>query len=86
MEAGLGHIMPLNSIADEFEKLYGDKVEVVRSRFFTESGDPDLMRYEEGLKKRCLSTTVILFTAGFPPFPWIFGAPEYLPGVQCPFG
>ena len=54
VEAGLGHIMPLNSIADEFEKLYGDKVEVVRSKFFTESGDQNLIRYEEGLKKEVL--------------------------------
>lgn len=48
-EAGLGHIMPMNSIADEFERLYGDKVECVRSRFFTETGDRNLMRYEKHL-------------------------------------
>ena len=49
-EAGLGHIMPMNSIADEFEKLYGDKVECVRSQFFTESGDEKLEIYQERLK------------------------------------
>ncbi|MGN0804126.1 MAG: glycosyltransferase [Candidatus Coproplasma sp.] len=48
-EAGLGHIMPMNSIADEFERLYGDKVEVVRSQFFTESGDEKLIAYEQKL-------------------------------------
>ena len=48
-EAGLGHIMPMNSIADEFERLYGDKVEVVRSQFFTETGDKHLKRYEKQL-------------------------------------
>ena len=48
-EAGLGHIMPMNSIADEFEKLYGDRVECVRSDFFTETGNPDLIRYEKHL-------------------------------------
>lgn len=48
-EAGLGHIMPMNSIADEFEKLYGDKVEVVRSNFFSETGDPTLIKYEQRL-------------------------------------
>lgn len=48
-EAGLGHIMPMNSIADEFEKLYGDRVECVRSNFFTETGNPRLMRYEKHL-------------------------------------
>lgn len=48
-EAGLGHIMPMISIADEFEKLYGDKVEVVRSAFFSESDDVVLMNYEKRL-------------------------------------
>lgn len=48
-EAGLGHIMPMNSIADEFEKLYGDKVECVRSNFFTETNNPDLIKYEKHL-------------------------------------
>lgn len=50
-EAGLGHIMPMDSIADEFEKLYGDKVECVRSAFFTEGGDRRLMEFEERLKR-----------------------------------
>lgn len=54
-EAGLGHIMPMNSIADEFEKLYGDKVEVVRSNFFTESGDKKLKKYERSLVKTVIS-------------------------------
>lgn len=53
-EAGLGHIMPLNSIADEFERLYGDKVEVVRSQFFSESGDEKLIRYEKHLTRSVL--------------------------------
>ncbi|MGN0808020.1 MAG: glycosyltransferase [Candidatus Coproplasma sp.] len=48
-EAGLGHIMPMNSIADEFERLYGDKVEVVRSQFFTEQGNKKLIKYEKSL-------------------------------------
>ena len=50
-EAGLGHIMPMNSIADEFEKLYGDKVECVRSQFFTETGNPYLIKYEKHLSE-----------------------------------
>lgn len=48
-EAGLGHIMPMTSIADEFERLYGDRVEVVRSQFFTEGGDERLIAYEKEL-------------------------------------
>ncbi len=50
-EAGLGHIMPMNSIADEFEKLYGDKVECVRSYFFTEGNDAKLITFEKHLKE-----------------------------------
>ncbi len=51
VEAGLGHIMPIKSISDEFEKKYGDRTEVVRSRFFTESGSSVLAEYEEGLRR-----------------------------------
>lgn len=49
-EAGLGHIMPMNSIADAFEKLYGDKVECVRTNFFTESKNKKLKIFEDRLK------------------------------------
>ncbi|MBD5585505.1 MAG: hypothetical protein HDQ88_10515 [Clostridia bacterium] len=48
-EAGLGHIMPMNSIADEFEKRYGDKVECVRSNFFADSGNKNLKIFEDRL-------------------------------------
>jgi UDP-N-acetylglucosamine:LPS N-acetylglucosamine transferase len=48
-EAGLGHIMPMNSIADQFEKLYGDKVQCIRSKFFSETNDENLIKYEKML-------------------------------------
>lgn len=48
-EAGLGHIMPLKSIADAFTEKYGDKVEVVRSKFFTETNKKPLIKYEDFL-------------------------------------
>ena len=48
-EAGLGHIMPLKSIADAVEKKYGDKVEIIRSNFFTETNKPPLIKYEKFL-------------------------------------
>ena len=48
-EAGLGHIMPLKSIVDTFEKKYGDKVEIVRSNFFTETNKAPLIKYEKFL-------------------------------------
>lgn len=48
-EAGLGHIVPMRSIADEFERLYGDKVEIVRSNFFTETDNDNLRVFGERL-------------------------------------
>ena len=50
-ESGFGHIMPMNCIADKFEELYGDKVECVRSQFFTESGDKKLSALDKRLKQ-----------------------------------
>ncbi len=47
VEAGLGHIMPMRSIAETFEKKYGDRVEVVTSDFFTEGNDRHLIKYEK---------------------------------------
>lgn len=48
-EAGLGHIEPMNSIAAEFERLYGDRVECIRSQFFTEGGNKKLAIFEKRL-------------------------------------
>lgn len=50
-EAGFGHIMPMNSVADKFEEMYGDKVECVRSKFFTESNDKKLSDLEIYFRK-----------------------------------
>lgn len=52
VEAGFGHIMPMKSIIGTFEKKYGDKVEVIPSAFFTESGDRHLKRYERMLARQ----------------------------------
>ncbi|MBQ8908490.1 MAG: hypothetical protein IJY71_07915 [Clostridia bacterium] len=46
-EAGLGHIMPMRSIADAFEKKYGHLTEIVRSNFFTEGGNKYMMKFEQ---------------------------------------
>lgn len=51
-EAGLGHIIPMTSIADEFERLYGDRVEVVRSDFFTETDNKNLRIFGERLRSQ----------------------------------
>lgn len=46
-EAGMGHIIPMRGIADAFEHNYGDRVDCLRSRFFTESGNESLKAFEE---------------------------------------
>lgn len=46
IEAGKGHIIPTRTVCDAFKKKYGDKVEVVESKFFTETGNPDMEKTE----------------------------------------
>lgn len=42
VEAGLGHIMPMKAIADAMQEKYGDRVEVIRTNFFTDTTNPNL--------------------------------------------
>lgn len=49
IEAGYGHIMPMKSIEDTFRNKYGDKVEVISSKFFTETNEKCMIRYEKKL-------------------------------------
>lgn len=55
-EAGLGHIMPMRAISAKFEELYGDKVEIIRSSFFTENGNEDLKVFEERLSNAVIKS------------------------------
>lgn len=52
VEAGLGHIMPMRAIIETFSEKYGDRVEVVASEFFTETGDSHLAKYEQTLSNQ----------------------------------
>ncbi len=52
VEAGFGHIMPLRSLEESFRRKYGDKTEIISSDFFTESGDPHLIRYEKMISRQ----------------------------------
>ena len=52
VEAGLGHIMTMKSIEDSFRKKYGDKVEIISSKFYTETNNPHLIRYEQMLARQ----------------------------------
>ena len=46
IEAGMGHIIPLSAVCNAVEEKYGDQLEVVRSQFYRESGDPALRQLE----------------------------------------
>lgn len=47
VEAGMGHIMPMQAIYEVFVKKYGDKCEVIKSYFFQDTGNPDMKHVEE---------------------------------------
>ena len=47
VEAGVGHIMPMKSFADEFRKQHGDEFEIIECDFFKDSKDEDLLNYEK---------------------------------------
>ncbi|MCL2796603.1 MAG: hypothetical protein FWD58_00900 [Firmicutes bacterium] len=51
VEAGLGHIMPMTAVCDAFEEKYGDRCEIVRTKFFQDKQDPDLKYVEDTLIK-----------------------------------
>lgn len=44
VEAGLGHIMPMNGLYDSFVKKYGDKCRVEKSYIFSESKHPAVVK------------------------------------------
>ena len=52
VEAGYGHIMPMKSIESSFRKKYGDRVEVISSKFYTETGNKHLKKYEQMLANK----------------------------------
>lgn len=49
VEAGMGHIMPMTAIADAFEEKHGDRAEVVRTKIFQDTHNPDLEWIESEL-------------------------------------
>ncbi len=52
VEAGFGHIMPMKAIEDKFREKYADRVEIISSQFFTESGNKHLTCYQNMLGKQ----------------------------------
>ena len=51
VEAGMGHIAPMRAIANKFKELYGDKVTVIESRFFSEGNNQDMITLEQRMCK-----------------------------------
>ncbi len=47
LEAGQGHIVTAEAIAECLERKYSDKIEVVRDYIFRDSGDKDMEKYEQ---------------------------------------
>lgn len=47
IEAGKGHIVPTRTVCNAFREKYGDKVELIESKFFTETGNPDMEQTEK---------------------------------------
>ena len=48
VEAGKGHITPVQAVHSVFKEKYGDRAEVVLSEFYTETGDQKLVDFEKG--------------------------------------
>ena len=51
VEAGKGHIVPTHVVCEIFKRKYGDRVEVVESHFFTETGNSNMQKTEVLFKK-----------------------------------
>lgn len=48
VEAGKGHITPVEAVSQAFSQKYGDKCEVIDRYFYGESGDERLVSFEKG--------------------------------------
>ncbi len=46
VEAGKGHIVPTHNVCEAFKRKYGDRAEVIESKFFTETGSRDMEKTE----------------------------------------
>ncbi len=51
VEAGKGHIVPTHNVCESFKKKYGDEVEVIESKFFTETNSPEMEKTEVLFRK-----------------------------------
>ena len=47
VEAGKGHIVPEHTVCEAFRRKYGDRAEVVESKFFSETGNVNMQKTEK---------------------------------------
>ena len=47
VEAGMGHIVPTRTVCNAFRERYGDRAEIIESRFFAETGDKNMEKTEK---------------------------------------
>lgn len=64
VEAGFGHIMPMQAVSDVFEEKYGDKCDVVKWNIFSDSDNETVRNYGKALagwtKKSCNNKSFFL--------------------------
>ena len=51
VEAGKGHIIPTKNVCEAFKAKYGDRVEVIESNFFSETGNKNMQKTEKLFEK-----------------------------------
>lgn len=56
VEAGMGHIAPMRAIVNKFKELYGDKVTVIESKFFSEGNNEDMILLEQRMCKSVIDS------------------------------
>ena len=68
VEAGMGHIVSAEAIATSLEKYYPDEVEVIRTNFFREQNDKDMLEHEKffiNSVKASSKNNIVLYAADF---------------------
>lgn len=51
VEAGKGHIIPTRTVCEAFKAKYGDRAEIIESKFFTETGNKKMQKTERLFEK-----------------------------------
>lgn len=52
VEAGMGHIMPMRAVLTAFRQKYGDKVEIIETKFFHDQDNKEAIKIEQDFIKQ----------------------------------